>query len=300
MPKTLITCFSQGGTTARVAKAIGEGFASKGHEVVFHAMAGKEPLNPDGFDLLGVGLPVYYFRPPFNVMDVLSQLPDLKGLPVFVFVLYGTRLGDVGTVIRTLLRDKGGRDMGLFTTKGEDYFLGYLKRGYLFSPEKPASEDLEHARVFGETMADRVERGDWISPEDDAPPPCVYRLERFLSNRWFTRWIYSRMFRVKKDRCTGCGLCMKLCPMGNITADENDRPVWGRDCLLCLYCEMKCPAEAIVSPLSTPLFAPFMAYNVWQARTDPTVNHARVVHEKGRVKRLETPGIDSVSTNDTA
>lgn len=286
MPKTLITYFSQGGTTEKVARGIGEGLVGKGHDVDFHTMNSGETPDLGGVEALGVGLPVYYYRPPFRVMDVLAALPDLNGLPFFVFVLHGTLHGDAGTVVRKVLREKGGREVGYFVTKGADYFYGYLKRGYLFSPENPTPLDLEGARSFGENVAARVAAGETVEASEDAPPPWVYRMERFLSNRWFTKWMYSRMFRVRKDDCVACGLCAKRCPMGNITLDENGHPVWGTNCLLCLYCEMKCPNEAIVSPVSLPLFSPIMTYNVWKARTDAAVDHVRVVHEKGRTRKL--------------
>jgi flavodoxin/NAD-dependent dihydropyrimidine dehydrogenase PreA subunit len=284
MPKTLIIYYSQGGTTEKVARAIGEGLSDKGHTVDFHSMIEGRTPDLEGYGLLGVGLPVYYFRPPFKVMDVLSELPDLNGLPVFVFLLYGTLYGDTGTVVRNALREKGGREAGYFVTKGADYFYGYIKRGYLFSPDNPTPLDLEGARSFGESVAERSAIGETIHTADDCPPPWVFRLERFLSNRWFTKWMYSRMFIVRKDQCGGCGLCVKLCPMSNITADENGRPVWGSNCILCLYCEMKCPNEAIVSPVSWPIFSPFMAYNVWKAKNDPSLEHVRVAQGKGHTR----------------
>lgn len=49
-----------------------------------------------------------------------------------------------------------------------------------------------------------------------------------------------------------CGLCIKLCPTGNITEDGDEHPAWGRNCLLCLTCELKCPKDAITSPVSCP------------------------------------------------
>ena len=107
--------------------------------------------------------------------------------------------------------------------------------------------------------------------------------ERFATNHWLARQVFSRLFTVDA-RCTACGRCMDLCPTGNITADGEGRPVWGRDCLLCLTCEMKCPQEAITSPASWPLFRPAMVYNVRHALHDPALDHARVVHSRGRTR----------------
>ena len=44
--------------------------------------------------------------------------------------------------------------------------------------------------------------------------------------------------------CMGCGLCEKVCPVGNI-ALENGRPKWLGHCENCLACYDWCPARAI-------------------------------------------------------
>jgi Fe-S-cluster-containing hydrogenase component 2 len=80
---------------------------------------------------------------------------------------------------------------------------------------------------------------------------------------------------------------MKICPAGNIKENQKGHPVWGRNCLFCLYCEMKCPKEAIISPASWPLFSPFHSYNILKARSDSSIKCARVVHEKGHTKRID-------------
>jgi len=46
------------------------------------------------------------------------------------------------------------------------------------------------------------------------------------------------------EGCTGCGLCERLCPVGNIKL-ENGRPVWQRRCERCVACISWCPAKAI-------------------------------------------------------
>ena len=287
MVKSLIVYFTQGGTTAQVAGAIAAGLRSKEHRVDLHNINDGQPPRLDGYGLLGIGLPVYNYRPPFKVMEYLHDLPELTGLPVFVFLLYGTLPGDTGNMVRRALTRKGGHEVGYFKARGIDYYLGYLKRGYLFSPDNPTALELDAAQAFGRSIADQIARGGYIRHEDDNPPPIVYRLERFLTNRWFVKFMYSRLFLVKSKKCTSCGLCMKVCPAGNITENRNGHPVWGRNCLLCFYCEMKCPTGAILSPASWPLFSPFITYNVWRARRDPSIGYARVVHEKGHTRRAE-------------
>lgn len=285
MSKSLIVYFSLGGTTTQVAESVAAGLRAAGQEVTLCNIKDQHPPTLDGYDTLGIGSPTYYFRPPFNVMDYVNGLPALDGLPTFVFVLHGTYLGDAGNMIRRTLAQKHAREVGYFHCHGADFFVGYLKEGYLFSPDHPVAEELGRAEAFGQHVAACVDGQAYIKPPDD-PVPALCRIEQFLVNRWFTRQMYSRIFMLNKKKCTACGLCRKQCPTGNITEDEAGRPVWGRDCLLCLNCEMKCPQGAITSPMSLPLFRPAIMYNVHNASRDSSLDHVRVQHENGRTKRM--------------
>ncbi len=107
MSKSLIVYFSQGGTTARVAEYIAIGLRVAGYQVDLCNMKDEQPPDLSGYDLLGIGSPAYYYRPPFNVMDYVNSLPDFGGLPAFVFVVHGTYRGDTGNTIRHVLARKG-------------------------------------------------------------------------------------------------------------------------------------------------------------------------------------------------
>ncbi len=288
--KNLIVYFTQGGTTAKGAEAIAAGLRSKGHEVDLHNMNDGVPPRLDGYGSLGIGLPVYYWRAPFKVIDYVKSLPDLKGLPVFVFLLYASNHAHAGNWVRKTLARKGGREVGYFKAQGADYTYGYIKRGYLFSPNNPTALELDAAQDLGRSVADRIAgKLDYVKPGYDRLPSLEYYIQHLLTSRWLVKSIYSRLFFLTSNKCTSCGLCMKVCPTKNITANAKGHPVWGRNCLLCLYCEMKCPTEAILSPVSLPIFAPCMAYNIWRDRNNPSLEFVRVVHEKGQTKVVRAP-----------
>ncbi len=46
------------------------------------------------------------------------------------------------------------------------------------------------------------------------------------------------------DKCTGCGTCVRVCPVHNIKL-ENKRPVWLHHCEMCFACDEWCPEGAI-------------------------------------------------------
>jgi flavodoxin/ferredoxin len=286
MSKSLLVYFSVGGTTARVAESIAAGLGTAVHRVDLCNLRDGSPPDPREYDLLGVGSPAYYFRPPFTVLDYLHGLPDLAGLPVAVFVVHGTYQGDTGNMIRRALARRGGREAGYFRCYGADYFLLYLKEGVLFSPDHPTRDELARAREFGRQVADVAAGAEYDRLGRDPSPAPIYRLERFILNRWLTSHVYSRLFGVDRDACTACGLCVEECPTGNITADGDGRPVWGRSCLLCLTCQMHCPQDAISSPATWPIMRPFAMLNVYRASHDPSIDHVRVIHKNGRTRRL--------------
>ncbi len=286
MSRGLLVYFSQGGTTAQVAESIATGLRSAEYEVDLHNIADGQPPSPEGYDLLGVGTPTYYYRPPFNVTDYVRGLPDLNGLPAFVFVLYGTYPGNAGNALRQALVGKGTQEVGYFSARGTDVYLPYFRQGYLFSPDHPTDEELVQAEEFGTAVAAHVDGGGYIRPEPDPSVGAVYRFERFSTNRWLVEQLYSRLFRLDKAKCTACGLCVQECPTNNITSDSGGYPVWGRRCLACLFCEMNCPEEAVTSAASLPIFLPFIEFNVRDASRDPSLDHARVRFSQGKIERL--------------
>ena len=55
--------------------------------------------------------------------------------------------------------------------------------------------------------------------------------------------------RIDGDRCTGCGLCVEVCPNGVLNMTDQKAHVARPDrCDYTGYCERICPAEAIERP----------------------------------------------------
>jgi len=149
MKKALIAYLSQGGTTRSVSEQILKGLSEEQIQVDLYDIADGPIFDISSYDMIGIGSPVYIYRPPFKVVEFIKSLPDLDGLPFFTFVLYGTKPGTTGNVLRNLLTIKGAREIGYAKFKGADFFVGYLQRGYLFSPDNPNNNELEIANSFG-------------------------------------------------------------------------------------------------------------------------------------------------------
>lgn len=58
---------------------------------------------------------------------------------------------------------------------------------------------------------------------------------------------------LSKERCTGCNLCVRVCPTNVFEAVPGDIPVLARPdvCQTCFMCELYCPVDALyVSPFA--------------------------------------------------
>lgn len=59
------------------------------------------------------------------------------------------------------------------------------------------------------------------------------------------------MFKVDKEKCVGCGVCVNVCPVGAISMDE-DKAVINNQCVDCGQCVQVCPQGAIQSGDESP------------------------------------------------
>lgn len=291
MPKVAVIYFSQNGTTAQVAESIATGLREAGCNVELSNLRDEAPSDIGSYDILGIGSPVYYYRLPFNVTDFLETLPQIEGKPVFYFLVHGSHAFDAVNSLRHYVAQRGAKDVGYFHCYGEAYFLGHLKEGYLFSPDHPSALELDHATAFGVDVGQRCARGQFVSVKDEPKPSLTYRLERRMMSRWLVEQIYSRLFKVDPDKCTACGLCIDTCPTKNIETNKEGHPFWGRNCLFCLTCEMRCPEDAISSVISRPVprmfIRPFLRYNVRTWAREAALDHATVLHRRGQTRRLK-------------
>jgi Fe-S-cluster-containing hydrogenase component 2 len=63
------------------------------------------------------------------------------------------------------------------------------------------------------------------------------------------------MFYVDQDRCSGCGVCVDVCPAGAITIQDGKATIDQGRCQLCEACFTACPQEAILTVIENSLVA---------------------------------------------
>ncbi len=56
------------------------------------------------------------------------------------------------------------------------------------------------------------------------------------------------LLEINRDECTGCGLCIDVCPFGSLSLDDEDIAVVDETCTACGACLPECPVEALSLP----------------------------------------------------
>jgi flavodoxin/ferredoxin len=243
--KCLITYFSQTGNTAQVARAIAGGLAgSAGVTTDIRPISEVAAGDWLAYDLLALGMPVFYYHEPVNVRDWIRALAVRPSPgPVLTFNTNGGNPCNTFGRVQKFLRPKGGRVIGSFECCGYDTYPIYMKSFRQWT--RPDAEDLAGATAFGRRMAPKAAAmiaGETV-PED------TYK---FVGGKTFRlSWICRKpvlehffpKLKLAPDLCIRCGACAKHCPTDNISLDP--QPQFARKCIHCYMCERVCPRNAI-------------------------------------------------------
>ena len=243
--KTLIICFSQTGHTQRVAEEIRSGILEASDSCDLVALADVDQECLDDYDLVGLGCPVFYYKPPFHVSQFMEELPQLVGKQWFVFCSHGSVMGMTLIMMAEQLTRKGIEVIGDHDTYADGTLPFYpyptVTTGH------PDAQDLLEAREFGAMIAKRsraVSAGDrsGITPPRSVPDEWVPE-EAVQFTPEFLKQIMPPL-SIDEDRCTWCGACEDACPVEGIDIDAEPIEIQ-EPCIYCFHCVNVCPTAAI-------------------------------------------------------
>ncbi|MEA5094518.1 MAG: EFR1 family ferrodoxin [Sedimentibacter saalensis] len=291
--KCLIAYHSVTNSTFSVAKNIAEGLKESGIDTTLHNL--NDDIFPDleGFDIFGIGTPVYYFQIPINVIEFIEKLPDLSKIRTFAFLLNGSYAWNAGDMLKQNLVARGSKIEGWFYSLGADYYLGYNRLGCFPSYSHPTMDDLNRAKQFGMDMGKDSSDTKW--PEISKKPPLMYKFEQIVLSPTMIKNYYQNSFKLNKQKCIKCNTCVKGCPVNNISSDDEGFPKWNKKCIFCLNCEATCPKGAISSASSSMLSAPVIKSNVKHILKDPSLEKVKVRMVNGKLEICEN--INQKETN---
>lgn len=125
MLKTAIVYFSQTGNTNKLAEAIADGLQRGGLACDLVPLVKADPQNLLKYDAIGLGNPVFFWKPPFPMRQFIARLPSLVGKKAFVFCTYGTHRSTTLSVMARSLMKKGLQVVDSFAARGFDSYPIY-------------------------------------------------------------------------------------------------------------------------------------------------------------------------------
>ncbi|MHC1590785.1 MAG: EFR1 family ferrodoxin [Candidatus Helarchaeales archaeon] len=248
--KCILLYFSQvvTGNTKKIAEKIAEGIEAAGGSCELIRLTKYEKdlemikkIDFSKYDLFGLGVPVYYFHPPYHILFELDKLPSLNGLKGFLFCTSGGNPGSTLHQLKVKLKEKG-----LHVIDGYDRWIGWDVHqmyghmgGWLPSSHgHPDENELQEAFEFGKQLIKKCQIPDLPEKQfwdRDNPSAKMWTFE--YMQEWFPE------FHLDESKCTKCGYCAEICPVDSIVLDPY--PKWTKNCDRCYICELKCPTKAI-------------------------------------------------------
>lgn len=231
----VIFYFTGTGNSLTVARDIAEKLGDTKLVPIGDAAAG-ESMETD-YERIGFVFPVYFVCVPAIVRRFVSRLKLRADQYVFGVATFG---GTCGTTLsqlgRSVAASGGSLDAGFYVRMPGNYIVKYgaypsAIQNLIIRGEKKRISGI--AEAIREKRAVRIPRGSIIFVRmEDSYRKIADSLGGMADNFHTT------------GKCSGCGICQKLCPVDNIRISEK-RPMWGDSCEQCMACIQWCPAQAI-------------------------------------------------------
>ncbi len=229
----MIVYFSGTGNSKYVAERLSA--AVNETAVSIEGLSADITLN-DG-ERFGLVTPTYFWGLPVIVREFLNKLTIKNAAEHYIYFVatYGTTSGCIGEDARRMFKSRGIELNGLFGVKMPDNWTPVFD---LSDPEKVAGQNAAAENYINKAaeLILKCENGYFMA---NKAPFFISRLTGAL----YEKERRARKFYVE-DSCIGCGLCAEKCPTKAIEMKEK-KPVWTKECTLCLRCLHCCPKFAI-------------------------------------------------------
>ena len=206
----------------------------------------RENISSDA-DVIGFVFPIYDFKPPELVVDCVKKFEGLDSKYIFAVCTYGIAPLKAIKVFDESIRAKGGRLSSGFAVRMPHNGLGagtfsHAQHERMFEVWKRKLEEISEYVNSGKEGT--LEKSNMFSSLI-LSGALIRRIPFLLrlSKQVMTKGWDSLAF-ISNERCDGCGICKKVCPVDNIEIIDG-KPSWSDHCVNCFACYHWCPKDAI-------------------------------------------------------
>jgi len=235
--------FTGTGNTYLAAKKISAVMKNNGCEANLLNMENAKPENVDLSKTLGIGFPIACWNTYPVVRKFVKALPDGAGAEVFVFATMGDSSLKTSENIASVLKKKVYSVLAAKGFKMPNNWLG------ITTEEKNAAKK-EKTYTQIESFASDLAGGSSKYSKANLFFKLCFVVTSLITNVFWKGKLWQNIIRFKTDKrkCSKCELCVKICPVSNITMTEY--PEFGKNCQLCMRCFSYCPEQALKSSVT--------------------------------------------------
>lgn len=233
--------FSGTGNTKIAAEMFRDEFVKLGCSVdlinIEDALKDPAAIQPETYDIIGIGSQIIGFGTPITVKRFIKLLPRVRAAKTFIFRTAGGVAPINYNASKPFIRKLSRKGYGVFHERvfsiASNWVTGFdanvIKQLYEATNKKIA---LMCGKILtGEKRM--LSTGIWLRLWMELAMPVF---------SWMLRFAGKDMAISKA--CTGCGLCIRKCPAGNIY-NKNGKIKFKLSCNSCLRCVYSCPRNAM-------------------------------------------------------
>jgi ferredoxin len=258
----VIYYFSGTGNSLAVARDISERLDAR--LISISSVIDRVTITPEA-DIVGIVFPVYYVglsNLPLIVKRFVMKLENIDEKYIFAVCTYGGGSGPTLKILGELIASRGGRLAAGFGVQMPQNAFDKP-----FENREKLCRNWKNIKLAAICEYIDAKKSGHFDPDSRIARPVI-RVLMYMENLSFLRPFFIRsIYRAaghqnsldipfaeamplvdnsyhSDGNCTGCGTCVKVCPVQNIKMAEG-RPEWLHHCENCLACINWCPKKAI-------------------------------------------------------
>ena len=243
MGKATIFYFTATGNSLAVARGLAARIGASLTPVA--STLGRDQVETDA-EVIGFVFPIYDFKAPKIVDELVGKLVPLDGMYLFVVCTYGISAGQSLKRLEKTVEDHGGHLSGEFAVPMPHNGVGCGN-----VPRAKRSRILHASVGKTEKIANYIQHRVDGTVESSRVLPALIRPWMLRTVPTLVRFAFSLVVKGEESlaltasgACNGCGICVEVCPADNIEM-HGARPRWGDRCIGCFACLHWCPQRAI-------------------------------------------------------